>query len=424
MPSPRIVPLCLVLLAAAAPWQPKKPNVILIMADDAGVEVFGCYGGTSYETPNLDRLAQRGMRFTNCHSMPLCTPSRVQLMTGLSNSRNYVAFGILKPGQRTFAHYLKDAGYATCVVGKWQLYGAEHYPERLRGTGTLPEAAGFDTHCLWQVEKLGSRYWGPTVRVDGKTIVHDRAVYGPDLYSEHLLRFVEKNKDRPFLAYFPMALVHNPFVPTPDSDDKNAKKGKQHFGAMVAYMDKLVGRVVAKVEELGIADRTLLLFVGDNGTHRNIRSRQNGRKVRGGKGRTTDAGTHVPLLAFWPGTVRAGSLRDEAIGFGDFLPTFFELAGLRPEEEFDGQSFAGALRGEPPKGRAPLTFHYHPRPVRRKQSKPVRFVRGRRYKLYADGRMFDCSKDRNETAPLRSESSDRGVAAARRRLQEALDAMR
>ena len=156
------------------------PNVVLIFADDVGVEAFGCYGGTSYDTPNLDALAAGGMRFTHCYSQPLCTPSRVKLMTGKSNQRNYVSFSILDPGERTFAHMARDAGYATAVAGKWQLLGWEGYGE-WAGRGSTPAQAGFDSWCLWQVEELGKRYWDPTLDVDGELMKKIEGVYGPDL---------------------------------------------------------------------------------------------------------------------------------------------------------------------------------------------------------------------------------------------------
>ena len=127
----------------------RKPNIILIMADDIGYECFGCYGGKSYKTPVLDGLARTGMRFEHCYSQPLCTPSRVKIMTGQYNFRNYVNFGVLDPKQKTFGHMLRDRGYATCVVGKWQLYGSVNQGAAVRGTGSLPEQAGFDEHCLF-----------------------------------------------------------------------------------------------------------------------------------------------------------------------------------------------------------------------------------------------------------------------------------
>ena len=129
--------------AAETPGSKQKPNIIMIMADDVGYECFGCYGSTQYNTPNLDRMAANGIRFDHSYSQPLCTPSRVKIVTGQSNARNYSAFSILNRDQRTFGHALKEAGYQTMVAGKWQLLGAENYDDRFRGKGTWPANAGF-----------------------------------------------------------------------------------------------------------------------------------------------------------------------------------------------------------------------------------------------------------------------------------------
>lgn len=176
----------------------KKPNIILIMADDFGYECLGCNGSTSYKTPVLDDLARTGVRFQHCYATPLCTPSRVQIMTGKYNFRNYTEFGSLKPGEKTFAHHLKDAGYTTCVVGKWQLAG--HYSgSNYKGIGTQPEKAGFDEHCLWQVTKLGNRYWDPVIQQNGTMRLDLRDKYGPDICTDYINDFIERNKSKPFL---------------------------------------------------------------------------------------------------------------------------------------------------------------------------------------------------------------------------------
>ena len=175
-------------------------------------------------------------------------------MTGKSNVRNYVKFGKLDSKQKTFGHMMKDAGYATCIAGKWQLYSGG-----ISGEGMLPENAGFDEHCLWQVDKLGSRFWGPTLTVDAEVKTYGEDTYGPDIYCQFLLDRMEDYRDQPFFLYYPMALVHSPFVPTPDSTNRKNKNKQQNFADMVAYMDKLIGRIVDKTVQLGIAERTLIL---------------------------------------------------------------------------------------------------------------------------------------------------------------------
>ncbi len=373
----------------------RRPNIILFMADDVGSECFGCYGSEQYATPNLDRMAAEGLRFQHCYSQPLCTPSRIKIMTGLSNVRNYAGFSILRNDQRTFGHVLKQAGYHTAVGGKWQLYGAEHYGERFRGQGSLPAQTGFDRHCLWQVNKLGDRYWNPLLTIDGNTRQFAEDDYGPDIVTDYLLDFIEQHADgdAPMFVYYPMILVHNPFKTTPASDSSKRRDKQINFEDMVAYMDHLVGRFIDQIDELGIAKETLILFTADNGTHKSIRSQFEGRLIRGGKGKTTDAGTREPLIARWPETIRPGRVTDQLVDFSDFLPTFAELAGTGIPEGLDGISFADLLKGSPLSARKWMHCFYHPRPER---GQAVQFVRNREWKLYRDGRFYHVADDPDE----------------------------
>ena len=392
----------------------EKTNVIVIMADDIGYECYGTYGGTSYATPNIDRLAANGIRFNHCYSQPLCTPSRVKIMTGMSNVHNYAAFSILKKNARTFGHMMRDAGYRTAVAGKWQLYGAEHYKPEFRAKGALPQDMGFERHCLWQVDKLGSRYWGPTVTIDGQLKKFNEVIYGPDVYCQFLIDRMEEFKDQPFFLYFPMVLVHSPFLPTPDSEDRKSKDKQQNFGDMVTYMDKLIGRIVDKTTELGIAEKTLILVTGDNGTHKSLTSMMGDVEVKGGKGLPTDAGTRVALVASQPGTIPKGVVTNRLIEFSDFLPTIAEASGANVPEDHDGVSFLPELHGDNSKPRDPIYIYYWPRPER---GQPVRFARDERWKLYGDGRLIDVQNDVFE------KTSVSGNTEIRNRLQRVLDRM-
>ncbi len=397
-----------------------RPNIILIMADDVGYECFGCYGSSQYQTPNIDRMAQRGMRFDHCYSQPLCTPSRVKIMTGRYNVRNYSAFSILNRDQRTIGQYFRDAGYRTAVAGKWQLLGAEHYSDRFRGKGTWPRDAGFDNMCLWQVDRLGSRFWKPLLYVDGANREFGNDDYGPDIATRYITDFMEAHKDKPFFVYYPMILVHSPFVPTPNSESRESKNRQRNFEDMVAYMDELVGRIVRKTDGLGIAERTLILFTGDNGTHKSIRSGLNGQPIQGNKGATTDAGTRVPLVAYWPGVIRAGRVNDDLVDFSDFLPTLLEAAEATVPTNLDGWSFLPQLRGEAGNPREWIYCYYCPRPER---TPATRFVRDRRFKLYGDGRFFDVAADPTEKQPLEDVAKDAAADAARRKLAEAMKSL-
>ncbi|MEM1069734.1 MAG: sulfatase-like hydrolase/transferase [Planctomycetota bacterium] len=413
---------CMYLACLILAWLPtnvlgdEKTNVILIMADDIGYECYQSYGGTSYQTPVLNTLAKKGMQFRHAYSNPLCTPTRVKIMTGLSNVRNYASFSVLRKKERTIGHMMQDAGYKTVIAGKWQLLGAEHYKDNIRGKGSHPEQMGFDRHCLWQVERLGSRFWEPTVTIDGAVKKFGKEVYGPDVYNQFLLDRMEEYADQPFFFYYPMALVHSPFVPTPDSADRQNKDKQQNFADMVAYMDKLVGKLVDKTEELGIADRTLILVTGDNGTHKAIKSQMGDRVIPGGKGSPTDGGTHVGLFAYQPGTVPAGTICDDLVEFSDFAPTIAEATGVKPLTPTDGQSFLPQLHGESGTPRESIFVYYWPRPER---GQPLRFVRNKRWKLYGDGNLFDVQNDIEEKSPIAAEKRQ----SIRKQLQAAMDRM-
>ena len=408
----------------AAQGLEQKPNIILIMADDIGVECFGSYGGTSYQTPVLDNLAKRGMRFEHCYSQPLCTPSRVQIMTGKYNFRNYKAFGILDPEETTFAHLLKKAGYKTCVVGKWQLFGTKEHG-KWQAKGTTPDKAGFDEYCLWQIKEKGPRYADPRIEQNFEPAKDLEGQYGPDVFCDYICEFLERKQSDPFFVYYPMALVHSPFVPTPESPgwpEKKNEKDTAYFADMVAYMDKIVGRIVEKVEALGL-DNTLILFTGDNGTHKTITSETRDGQVKGNKGTTTNAGTHVPLIAYWKGVTPTGQICDDLVDFSDFAPTFVEIAkvSLESTNKMDGQSFLPQLCGKKRKPRDWVFCHYDPRWGKWVKT---RFARDKRWKLYEDGRFYDITTDPLEENPLETGSFSKKALEVKNRLEDVLRKMR
>jgi len=395
-----------------------KPNIILILADDLGYETIGANGGTSYKTPVLDKLAATGARFTHCYAQPLCTPTRVQLMTGLSNARNYINFGNMGPQSVTFANLLKTAGYATCIAGKWQL-GRDL---------NLPQKFGFDESCLWQHMRRPPRYANPGLEINGVEKNFTNGEYGPDIVNDFALDFIARKKDGPFLLYYPMMLTHGPYQPTPDSKSWDPKatgedvnRAPRHFGDMVDYMDKLIGKLVAKLDALSLRENTLLIFLGDNGTGKGTRSMMGDRVVIGGKGTTTAAGMHVPLIVNWPGFVVGGKVQADLVDSTDFLPTLLEAAGvpLPPAGKFDGRSFLPQLRAEKGQPREWIYSWYSPR---QGNNMTVReFAFNDRFKLYRSGKFFDLTKDTAEQNPLAVASLDGDAAAAAKLLQGALN---
>ena len=414
--APVVAPACVVLAAESA----NRANVVLIMIDDFGYECVGADGGDSYRTPNIDRLAGGGVRGTRCHVQPLCTPTRAQLMTGQYNVRNYTHFGHLDPGQTTFAQLFRKAGYATCIAGKWQL-GRDV---------SLPDHFGFDRYCLWQLDRRPPRYANPGLEIDGKQVDYTHGEYGPKLVNDYACDFIKGHKDRPFLLYYPMILTHEPYQPTPDSADWDPKavgakvnRRPAHFADMVAYADKMIGNVIAALEASGLRERTLVLVLGDNGTGREITSRLDGRKVVGGKGSSNDRGTHVPLVASWPGTIPPGRVLDDLIDSTDFLPTICEAAAVEIPEDLtlDGRSFLPQLRGQRGEPR-PWVYCWYARNGGPTAS--AEFAMTERYKLYRDGRMYDLSRDLDEQQALDASGTTPEAAAARKLLAGALERYR
>lgn len=394
---------------------PRKPNVILIMADDLGYECIGANGGTSYKTPVLDQLAATGMRFEQCHVQPLCTPTRVQLMTGISNVRNYTGFGHMDPKCVTFANLLKNAAYATAITGKWQLGGD---PE-------LPEKFGFDEHCLWQHTRRPPRYANPGLEINGEPKDYTNGEYGPDLVNDYALDFITRKKDAPFFLYYPMMLTHDPYQATPDSADWNPKrmgeKGgrtEAHFGDMIAYMDKLIGKLVAKLDALGVRENTMLIFLGDNGTGRGATSMMGDKAIPGGKGTMTHRGTHVPLIVNFPTRVPAGKVCPDLVDSTDFLPTLCEAAGVSLPEgiKIDGRSFWAQLKGEKGNPREWRYCWYGPRDTFEGE-----FAADHSFKLYGDGRFYDLRNDPEETKPSVVAHLEGEASVAAKKLQGALD---
>lgn len=386
----------------------KQPNIILIMADDLGFECIESYGGKSYKTPNINKLSETGMQFNNAYAQPLCTPTRVELMTGKYNFRNWKAFGILDPNEKTFGHLMQDAGYRTCIVGKWQLqsYDTIGYPgaNERRGSGMKVEDAGFDEYCLWHTghqEDKGSRYPNPKILQNGTFVKEVKDKYGPDLFADYLNEFVSKKDDKPFFVYYPMALTHDPFSPSPESEEWSEYKMRfenhpKHFGDMVEYMDKVVGKIIQNLDEKGLREETLILFYSDNGTHQKITSLLDGKPYKGGKGLTIESGIKVPLIANWPGKIGEGTKTDEYVSAVDFLPTILDVAKVDSFDDFqtDGQSFLPALNGETSSRRDWVYIGYNPTPgIGKEYFNLDEFVFNSNYKLYSDGQFYNTNKD-------------------------------
>ena len=411
--------LLVTLSAANAVAQAQRPNIVLILADDLGYETIACNGGESYRTPAIDQMAAAGMRFENAYAHPLCTPSRVALMTGRYNFRNYTSFGELKLSETTFGNLLRDAGYKTLIAGKWQLsYGDFRAPFEL----------GFDEYLLWNFgeQDKGSRYWDPTFYRNGKLLENTKGKFGPDLIADQVADFIQRHRAEPFFVYYPLVLPHDPFIEPPGYERASKaapEEDQRRFKAMVEYTDRLVGRVNDQLQQLGLSKKTLVIFTGDNGTSRKIRSQFKGRVINGDKGSPTEAGTHTPLIARWDGVIPAGRVNTDLIDFTDFLPTLLDVAGLKATANatLDGRSFAPQLKGRKGQPREWIFCHYDPHWGNFKFS---RHAQDKQYKLYHDGRLFDYRRDPLEQTPIVESALSSEQGRARQKLQQVLETLK
>lgn len=409
-----------------------KPNVILIMTDDVSWECFGSYGSEEYETPNLDALAAKGLQFNHCYSQPICTPSRVKIMTGQYNFRNYDHFGYMNPDDKTFGHLMQATGYKTAMAGKWQLNGTYHHAADA-SDHQRPIKAGFDETCLWNVtqakagKNTNERYWSPLLEQNGKFLPKKATAekYGPDIMSDFVCDFIERHKDDPFFVYYPTVLVHSPFVPTPDTigdrprtaiankEPKDRQLKKENFIAMMNYMDQIIGKIIKKLEDVGQLDNTIILFTSDNGTSSLITSQWQGQQIKGGKSTTRDMGTHVPFIAYWKGHTPKGEVRDDLIDFTDFYATLIEVAGAKhgADDPVDGVSFHPQLTGKKGQLRDWIFCQYQPY-----WGKFVgqQYVRNQHFKLYNDDRFYFVPEDLKEEKNLEREQLDERARATRK----------
>lgn len=375
---------------------PTRPNILLIVADDFGLECLGSYGGKTFSTPNLDVLASEGLRFTSVFATPACATSRAEILTGRYPFRTGwidnagpLSPRFLSPSEPTFARTLRDAGYATAIAGKWQLGSIAEHP-------TMPQDSGFMESCCWSLERIGnqlrptaenSRYYAPRLWKNGVKLdlENDPTAYAPDIELDFLRDFFVRHAQQPVLAYHALNLPHAPYhvppgrklPPMPDDEKQRMQIG---YGLMISYMDELVGRYVRFLTERGVERDTLVLFTSDNGGNEHFVVELDGREIQGGKFTLGESGTNVPLLARQPGRVATGGVNDELIDFTDVLTTFADLgqAPLPQGVVLDGHSFAGPLHGT---GKTTREWVYS-------QLGFNGFIRNHHFRLATDGHLF------------------------------------
>jgi arylsulfatase A-like enzyme len=418
-----------------------KPNILFIMVDDLGKDWIGCYGGQGIETPHIDALAQSGLKFRNAYSMPQCTPTRATLLTGQYpwrtgwvNHWDVPRWGVGYfdwEHYRNFATVMKSAGYTTAIAGKWQINDFRLEPEALR-------RHGFDDWCVWTGYESGNppsaeRYWDAYIHTKSGSRSYP-GEFGPDVYCQFLIDFMRRNRNQPMMLYWPMALTHSPLVATPGEPQARGLTGK--LKAMVRHTDQLIGRMVAALEELGLRERTIIVFTTDNGTAAGVLGTVGGRTPSGGKGSNFEGGVCQPFIVNCPGLVPAGGVTDALTDFSDLLPTFAELGGATLPEGLvlDGKSIAPVIRGDAPDSSREwiLAMGYGPAKldadgIRGRDAYTERVIRDKRFKVWVNTRreiagLFDLQADPYEQRNL-LEVSRPEYSAALAKFQAVIDSM-
>jgi arylsulfatase A-like enzyme len=421
-----VVKLVAVLIVALAPRPAgagekpaRPPNIVFIIADDLGINDLSCYGRKDQPTPNLDRLAKKGLRFTNAYAaQSVCSPTRAAIMTGKSPARLHLTTFLpgrsdapsqllrhpqinqqLPANEQTIAEWLKAAGYATACIGKWHL----------GGKGSLPTDRGFDLYFP------GHALTKPSDTEGGK---------GEYELTTEAERFIDANKGRPFFLYLAHNNPHIPLAAKANLVAKHKDAFNPVYAAMIETLDDSVGRILAKLEALGLTDNTLVIFTSDNGGLHVLESALTpatyNRPFRGGKGFCYQGGLRIPLIVCWPGKTRSAVDIDTPVISTDWTPTWLDVAGVKTSAKFDGISLVGLLtRNEPPPSRA---LYWHMPHYTNQGSRPAGSVREGPWTLvehYEDGRceLFNIVEDPGETTDLAGREPAR-VAQLRGQLEK------
>ena len=402
-----------------------KPNIVMIVSDDIGYEIPTADGGRSYSTPNIDKIAKGGIRFTQVRAAPLCSPSRFMLFTGKYNFRNYGIWGIMDTTQRTIGNMLQDAGYTTCYAGKWQLDGGDNSIRKF----------GFDKYSVWLPFKVcpeeteGSRYKNPKIYQEGGYLPDSftNGKYSDDIFTDYVGKFIDSNKAKPFFICYSMILGHKPYCPTPDDpefatwDADPYHSDTTFYPSMVKYMDKKIGLIITKLFKLGLMNNTIVIYTGDNGTQKEITSKYKTTTIQGAKGKTIEYGIHVPLFCNWQGTIAAGSINGSIIDFTDFLPTLAGIANVPVPTAYgplDGTSFYPQLVGLTGNIRSSMFTHFDPQNCTG-NDKNARYAQDSMYKLYETGQFYNFKTDVFEKTPL----ADSSLSAKQKRIKRNLQAV-
>lgn len=361
--------LCSLLLYTIAAQAQRHPNIIFILADDLGYGDVGYQGQQKIHTPNIDRMAADGMRFSYCYAgTGVCAPSRASLLTGLHTGHTPIRGnrGFKPEGQYplpdsslTIATVLQNHGYVTGDFGKWGL----GYPG---STGT-PNKKGFTDFFGYNCQTLAHNYYPDHLWANTEKIGLDGTVYSADLIHQHALNFLHANKDHPFFLWLSYTLPHAELQVPHDSVYANYVAQfhdtlRAAYAAMVTRLDRYVGDIRKTVQALGLTNNTLILFSSDNGPHREGGNDpayfNSSGSLRGIKRDLYEGGIREPFAAVWPGTIRPGTSSDRPFAFWDLFPTFEQVAGIAPTKNIDGCSILPVLEGHPEKAKRHDYFYW------------------------------------------------------------------
>lgn len=397
--------------------QRRRPtNVVFILADDLGYGDVGCYGQKQIQTPNLDRMAADGIRFTQAYAgCTVCAPSRSALMTGYHTGHTRIRGNgpnerVLRTSDAVIPEYFKKAGYATGMFGKWAL-GGVGYPG-------YPTRKGWD-EWFGFFSQAQAHLYHPGMLLDGDHAVElngnwggKNKQYAPDLFLNRALQFLDRNKEKPFFLYFPSTIPHANNELGRDTGDgieiaddapysgEDWPKLERKFAATITRLDRDIGRILEKLKELGLEEDTLVLFSSDNGPHKEGGHDpdffQSSGPLRGIKRSLTEGGIRVPFIARWPGRIAPGQVSHHPFAFWDLLPTFTELLGQTPPADTNGLSILPALTGGKPRVHEYFYWEFH-------EGGFAQAVRASNWKYIKQGgktQLFDLSKDIHEDHDL------------------------
>ena len=389
-----------------------KPNIILFIGDDFGYELPGFTGGQSYSTPSLNFMAANGMQFSQAFNHPDGFPTRLAAMTGKYNFRNYIRWGYLPETDLTIANMLKDAGYNTCYVGKWQMNGGD---PRIK-------SAGFDNYRVFLPKGVGQRdgrYKNPKVYENAAYLPAEQVQgkYSEDLFYQYLANFIDNNDPQtPFFAIYAHLLPARQWVPTPDDPEfatwdpalDGVNEDVKYFPSMVKYMDKMIGQVIQKVRDAGQENNTIFMFMSDNATDTRVTSVFRGKSVEGTKTTTTRAGTTNPFVAYGPGRILSGVRSQALVDYTDMLPSLAAMAGIPVPNNYgilDGVNFYDNMTGNPSQERSWVFCHWDNNPDDGNDVPVERFINDANYKLYdtvgvGNSKFFKIKSDPYEKKPI------------------------